>query len=236
VQVFLWLGLGAALLLLLLVVAARVPLTLSGNLQAKAEPSGVWVIACGLGLGPIALSAIAAAGVKPFLTCHVFGKQLARLPISRWVQRRRPRAATGAAEVDSESESETEAPLTRFERGVAGLFRSLDPLETLLSWWEKDRIFRVRSLLIELEYSFRDVALTGKILAALYMLSAVLPEVCEIRQTPGWESEDRVSLAMDAEFKIWPGRLLLSLTGFVLKQRSEARRSARLSKQATHVT
>jgi len=232
----LWLGFGVALLALLLVLAARAPLTLTSNVQAKAEPSGAWAVACGLGLGPLALSAIAAAGVKPFLTVHVFGRQLARLPLSRWVRRHRPRAATGPPEPESDGEPEMEAPLTRFERGVAGLFRSLDPLETVLSWWHNDRIFQVRSLIIEVDYSFRDVALTGRILAALYVLSAVLPEVCEIHQTPSWESEDRVSLGVDAQFKIWPGRLLLSVARFVLKQRSEARRSARLSKQATHVT
>src|SRR5258708_40115477 len=106
----------------------------------------------------------------------------------------------------------------------------------LLACWDEDRLFQVRSLIVDLEYSFRDVALTGRILAALYMLSAVLPEVCEIRQTPSWESEDRVALGVDGQFKIWPGRLLLSVLRFVLKQRSEARRSARLAKQATHST
>jgi hypothetical protein len=231
--VVLWLlTLGVALSLTLLLAAAFVPVALSSNVQGKAEPSGAWAVACGLGLGPIAVSAIAAAGVKPFLTCHVFGKQLVRVPLSRWIRKRRS-PSSGA---EAERGPETEAPLSRFERGVAGLFRSLDPLETLLSWWDQDRLFQVRSLIVDLEYSFRDVALTGRILAALYMLSAVVPEVCEIRQTPSWESEDRVALGVDGQFKIWPGRLLLSVLRFVLKQRSQARQSARLAKQATHST
>jgi hypothetical protein len=233
---FLWLALGAvASLPLLLLLAAQLPLTLGCNVQGKAEPSGAWAVACGVGLGPIALSAIAAAGVKPFLTCHVFGKQIVRLPLSRWV-RRRKRAAVADAAPKPKHETESESRLTRFEHGVAGWFRSLDPLEIVLSCWENERIFRVRSLVVELDYSFRDVALTGRILAGLYMLSAVLPDVCEIRQTPHWESEDRLSLGVDAQFKLWPGRLLLSIGRFVLKQRSEARQRARLAKQATHST
>jgi hypothetical protein len=231
---FLWLALGVvASLPLLLLLAAQLPLTLGCNVQGKAEPSGAWAVACGFGLGPIALSAIAAAGVKPFLTCHVFGKQVARLPLSRWVRRR---AAAPQAEPKPEQAPEKETRLTRFEHGIAGWFRSLDPLEIALACWENERLFRVRSLVLELDYSFRDVALTGRILAGLYMLSAVLPDVCQIHQTPHWESEDRLSLGADAQFKLWPGRLLLSIGRFVLKQRSEARERARLAKQATHST
>lgn len=229
---FLWLASGIALCLFLLVLAALLPVTLNVNVQGKAEPSGAWAVAGGLGVGPLALSAIAAAGVEPFLTCHLFGKQLARVPLSRWLGRRGARPASAEAE----PESETAAPLSRFEHGLANLFRGLDPLETMLSWWDRDRLFRVRSLIIEVEYSFRDVALTGRILAALYVLSAVLPEVCEIQQTPRWESEDRVALGVDLRLSIWPGRLLRSLARFVLKRRSEARQSARLAKRATHST
>jgi hypothetical protein len=217
---------------LLLVLAARASVTLSCSAQGKAEPSGAWAVACGLGCGPFALSAIAAHGVKPCLTCHVFGKQLARLPLSRWLRPRRQRRASAEAATNSEPEAALEPRLSRFERGVAGLFRSLDPLETLLEWSQRERSFQVRSLSVEVNYSFRDVALTGRILAGLCMLSAVMPGVCQLRQTPSWESEDRASLGVDGSFKIWPGRLALDVAGFVLNQRSKARRSAALAKRA----
>jgi hypothetical protein len=225
-------------LALLLVLAARGSVTLSCNVQGKADPSGAWAVACGLGCGPLALSAIAARGVKPFLTCHVFGKQLARLPLSRWVRPRRKRAKSAESaesaepEATPDAESEPEPKLSGFERGVAGLFRALDPVDTVIAWLEKERVFQLRALIIEVDYSFRDVALTGRILAGLYMLSAVLPDVCELHQTPGWESEDRVALGLDGTFTLWPGRLVLDIARFVLKQRSKARRSAALAKQA----
>jgi len=197
-----------------------VPLLLSSSLQGRADPAGSWAVALGLGLGPIAFSAIAAAGVAPFMTCHVFGRQLMRLPLSRWRRR--------AHEVEHGDATRVTPParLSRLERSVARFLGSLDPLETVLSWWEKERVFQVRSLVVDLEYSFRDVALTGRILAGLYVLSAVLPEHWQINQTPSWESEDRLSLAADGRFRIWPGRLLIDLVGFVLKQRSRARQSA----------
>jgi hypothetical protein len=234
--VLLWLSLGVALFALLLLVLVRVPLSLSCNVQAKAEPSGAWAVAVGFGLGPFAVSAIAAARVKPFLTCHVFGKQLARLPLSRWA-RRQPRPTPSELEAEPRAEAEERAPLSRLERGLAGLFRSVDPIDAVLTFlWEKERIFQVRSLIIEVEYSFRDVALTGRILAALYVLSALLPEQYEVRQMPGWESEDRVGFGADGRFRIWPGRLLLDVARFVLKQRSQARQSAALAKRAAQST
>jgi hypothetical protein len=234
--VLLWLSLGAALFVLLLFVVVRVPVSLSSNVQAKAEPSGAWAVAVGLGLGPFAVSAIAAARVKPFLTCHVFGRQLARVPLSRWL-RRRPRPVSTELESEPPAEAEKHAPLSRLERGVASLFRSLDPIDAVLTFlWEKERVFQVRSVVIEVEYSFRDVALTGRILAALYVLSALLPEQYEVRQAPRWESEDRVGFGADGRFKIWPGRLLLDVARFVLKQRSQARQSAALAKRAAQST
>jgi hypothetical protein len=109
---------------------------------------------------------------------------------------------------------------------VGQFFRSLDPVETVLSWWEKERVFEVRSLVLDAEYSFRDVALTGQILAGLYVLSGVLPERWVINQRPIWETEDRVLLVADGRFRIWPGRLLVDLVGFVLKERARTRRAA----------
>jgi hypothetical protein len=170
-------------------------------------------------VGPIALSAIAAAGVAPFMTCHVFGRQLARLPLSRWLRRSHKSHA---------GESKPSEPLTlsRFERSLGRFFGGLDPLETALAWWHKERVLAVRSLVVDLDYSFRDVALTGRILAGFYVLSAVLPDHWQINQTPSWESEDRINLAADARLAVWPGRLLLDLIGFVLEQRSRARHNA----------
>ncbi|MEI9940080.1 MAG: hypothetical protein WDO69_22900 [Pseudomonadota bacterium] len=216
----LWLALCALSLGLFALLLYWLPVSLSSNLQARAEPSGSWALALGIGLGPIAVSAIAAHGVKPFLTCHLFGRQLVRLPLSRWFGRRPKKLDPTPLEPPPNA-----VHFSRFERSIARFFQSLDPLETLLSWWEKERVFEVRSLQLDAEYSFRDVALTGQILAALYMLSGVLPNRYVINQTPGWASEDRLALAADGRFRIWPVRLVVDLLGSVLKQTSVARRS-----------
>ena len=204
--------------------AYRLPVSLTSNLQARAEPSGSWVLALGVGVGPFAFSALAAHGVAPFLTCHLFGKQLVRLPLSRWLARPAKKPESARPERHAKV-----IDLSRIERAIGRFFQNLDPLESLLSLlagWERGRIFRVQALEVDLEYSFRDVALTGQILAGMCMLSGVLPDRYVIRQTPIWASEDRLSLAADGRFRIWPVRLAVDVLRFVLKQRSVARRSA----------
>ena len=217
----LWLALGALTLGLFGLLAYHLPVSLSSNLQARAEPSGSWALALGFGIGPIAFSAIAAHGVKPFLTCHLFGRQLLRLPLSRWLRR----APSTADHEQRHPATKADQP-SRIERSMTRFFQRLDPVEALLSWWEKERVFEVRALELDVEYSFRDVALTGQILAGLYMLSGVLPDRYVINQTPTWASEDRLALGADAQFRIWPVRLVVDMHGFVLKQSSGRRRSA----------
>lgn len=224
----LWFGLVALALTLTAGLAYWLPLSLSSNLQARAEPSGAWVLALGVGVGPVAFSAIAAHGVKPFLTCHLFGKKLVRLPLSRWLQRSPKKTEPSAQESPAKSGN-----LTRVERAIGRFFSNLDLFEALNSWWERARVFEVRSLELDVQYSFRDVALTGQILAGLCVLSGILPERCVIHQTPGWNSEDRLALTADGRFRIWPVRLVVNVVGFVLKQRAAARRSAVPAKQMT---
>jgi hypothetical protein len=217
----LWLGLCALTLGLLGLLAYWLPIPLSSNLQARAEPSGNWVLALGVGVGPIAFSAIAAHGVDPFLTCHLFGKQLLRMPLSRWLRR-----AHKKVQPEQPEPREQRLHLTRIEHAIGRFFQNLDPLEALEAWWERKRVFEVQSLELDVRYSFRDVALTGQILAGLCVLSGMLPERYVIYHTPAWDSEDRLVLAADGRFRIWPVRLLVDVLGFVLKQRSVVRRAA----------
>lgn len=211
-------GLAAcvALIALGLVWLARASFTISSSLQGRADPSGSWAVAWGLALGPLAVTTIAAPQVKPFLSCHLFGKQLARVPLSRLIQRKK-RASSESAPPEAELKPAPDAPEKK--RGFSFL-QNLDPIEAVLSWWQSERVLAFDSLLVDVSYSFRDIALTGRILAAIYMLSAILPDGFEIRQTPDWESIDRIALEADGKLRFWPGRLVVWAVGFVLKQRS----------------
>lgn len=212
-------GLAACVVViaLALVWLARASFTISSSLQGRADPSGSWAVAWGLALGPLAVTTIAAPQVKPFLSCHLFGRQLARVPISRLLDRgKRPEKEPPRA---SEANAQPPPAETEKKRGPSWL-QNLDPIEAVLSWWQSERVLAFDSLLVDVSYSFRDIALTGRILAAIYVLSAVLPDGCEIHQTPDWESIDRVALEADGKLRFWPGRLVVWAVGFVLKQRS----------------
>jgi len=218
----LWLALCALLLGLLALLAYLLPIAINSNLQLRAEPSGSWTVALGIGIGPLALSGIAAHGVKPFVACHLFGKQLVRVPLARWL-RPPPPQEPAAAELEASVQA---AHFSRVERWLARSFRNLDPVETLLAWWETERVFEVERLVVDVEYSFSDIALTGQILAGLYMLAGVLPERFVINQTPVWEFEDRLALVADGRFRIWTVRMVVDVLRFVLKQNAQARRTA----------
>jgi len=220
----LWLALCALLLGLFALLAYFLPISISSNLQLRAEPSGSWALALGIGIGPLAFSGIAAHGVKPFFACHLFGKQLARVPLARFLRGSSPKERS-PAEVEPGLNAKS-AHVSRVERWLVHSFRNLDPVETVLSWWEKERVFEVETLVVDVEYSFSDIALTGQILAGLCMLSGVLPERFVINQTPAWEFEDRLALVADGRFRVWPVRLVVDVLGFMLKQNARARRAA----------
>ena len=212
-------GLAACVVLIALGVVwlARASFTISSSLQGRADPSGSWAVAWGLALGPLALTTIAAPQVKPFLSCHLFGKQLARVPLSRLIDRKRRAASRPPGSPETSAPPEIDA--AEKKRGPSFL-QNLDPLEAVLSWWQSERVLAFDSLVVDVSYSFRDIALTGRILAAIYVLSALLPEGFEIHQTPDWESVDRVALGADGKLRFWPGRLVVWAVGFVLKQLS----------------
>ena len=48
----------------------------------------------------------------------------------------------------------------------------------------------------------------------------------DVRNAMDAEEMDRVVLAVDGRFRIWPGRLFVDVLSFVLKQRAQARREA----------
>jgi hypothetical protein len=196
--------------------ALLLPFSFSADLQTRGSPNGQWVVGAGVGFGPVALSMVAADAVAPFMALHVFGRKLLQIPLQRWVSQGRAGAFGKASRVR----------LTGFERGVGRYAKALDPVEVVIALWKSRGCFGVRSLLVDLEYSFRDVALTGRLLGAIYMLAGLLPQQVRVTQSPHWDAQDRWGLVADGQFRLWPGRLLLSGLEFMLKQRSAAKRLA----------
>lgn len=200
-----WLVLAGSLVALALC-ALLLPITLTGSAQGRGEPSGDWAVAGGLGFGPLAASFVAAPGVTPLFVVHLFGRKLGVFPLRR---------AFGKVQFFS-ARKQDETSIARF---VRDLERASELCERALELLRADHRIRIEALTIALEYSFRDVALTGRLLGALYAVAAVLPERIVVRQTPRWDAEDRFTLEADLKLKLWPGRLAADAVRFMLKRR-----------------
>lgn len=205
--------LGIALLVAALIALGLVfvPVRLRFTLQARGEPSGFWALAGGLQLGPIAASGVAAKGVPAHLNVHVFGKRL-------WQKRL---AELAEPKPEAEPEEEADAPkqpaLARAEAAFRRLERWFEPTDLFFFLVRERRRVVLDPTLIELEYGFRDIALTGKTLGAIYALSPLLPAPVVVRQIPHWESTDRAALAASGAIRVWPGLLVVDAAWYLIR-------------------
>jgi hypothetical protein len=82
---------------------------------------------------------------------------------------------------------------------------------------ERKRV-RLDHLDVELDYSFEDVALTGKIMGIVYAFSGMFPGKVRISQNVSWDAVDRARGALSSELELWPGLAVLDVAAFVLRQ------------------
>jgi hypothetical protein len=191
------------------------PVRLRLELQGRGDPDGNWALAGGGQLGPLAVSGVAARGITAVAQMHVFGRRIWQRPVRELVQ---------AKPADRKQEPERAEPLERARaelramgRRYAQLERWLDPLDLLLYAAGEQRRIRIERIDLDLGYSFEDVALTGKVMAAVYVLNGALPPRFVVRQRVSWESQDRAELAFCGRIKLWPGLLLIDTAVYVLR-------------------
>ena len=203
-----WL-IALGIVVLLLVALVFLPLRLGLSLRARGDPSGAWAAAGGGQIGPLALSGVAAQGVSPRVSAHVFGKKLWERDLAALGEKKTPRETAESA-----------------KRSYDKLERWFDPLELVLFLVQERRRIRIEIFEVDVTYSFQDIALTGKTLAALYVLGGTLPAPIVIRPKPSWEAEDRADLALSGKIRVWPGLVLVDTTWFVLRRVKLRRRDA----------
>jgi hypothetical protein len=205
-----WLGALVALALLAVVVG-RYPLKLEVSGRARGEADGSWVVACGLALSVLSVAFVWARGIPPQLSFLVFGKKVAWKP--EWGKR-------------------LSRPVPqRVKTASARAWARVDPLNLALQLLDERRHLRLRRLLIELSYGFRDPLLTGRLVGAISVLSAVLPRPIEIRQNPRWDFEEGWEISLDGRALVRPWLMLLDILSYVVRQvrheRDQDRRSRR---------
>jgi hypothetical protein len=205
----LWLVLvGSALLLAAIAIAARVDLEL--DWRARGEPDGTWLAAFGAGLGPLAVAAVAASGTALRVELFCFGRRL-----DFWRKWRVRSRAKGPA-------NQEERPPARPSTHTASRIDEAGKHAHFALGLH--RRVHVESLVVELTYGFRDVALTGRILGAVIVLSQLLPRAIVVHQTPLWHGPERWEARGRGKIGLWVGLVLTDVLWYMLRAR--LRRSA----------
>jgi len=193
------------------------PVSIDLSARAQGEPDGSWALAFGLALGPLAVTAVMARGVPLTVAAHFLGKQVA------FRKRSRGRRAGATSDVSA-------------ARGLSAiarrLDRALDPAGALYAALRGPRGLRVRFVTVDLTYSFRDAALTGRLLGSIYALTAILPAKVEVRQRARWDFDDRWTV--DAESRLVTRPLpLLAHVLWILLHKKLRRRSRERPRELT---
>ena len=174
------------------------PLRLEASLRARGTADGGWVVAGGLSLPATSVALVWGRGVSPQVSFLLLGRKLSWKPHwSRQLARPVPKRVKAAS-----------------RRAWA----RVDPLKLALKVLEERRHLRLRYLVVDLVYGFRDPLLTGRLVGALSMLSAVLPARVELRQSPRWDFEDGWEVTLDGCVILKPWLMLLDVAAYVVRQ------------------
>lgn len=195
------------------------------SIEARSSPSGMWAIAGGLSMGPLAVVMVAARGVSARMAVHIFERAVLARPLSWLLQKLKK--SDGESKERGESKSLTQ----RFDEALVTyekLEAWVDPVALGYFLIEEQRRLRVNELRITPVFNADDAAVTGQITAALYMLSAALGANIIIDPQPVWWGEGKADCTVKGDFTVYPGLAALDTAKFVARHvRPPRRRSPR---------
>lgn len=183
------------------------PFRLTMSLQARGAEDGHFAAAGGARLGPLTATVVVARGVPLTVALAVFGRQFTRAP--------------------DRSKGEPEPATPRATPYWGRQFTSKVELSAVLDYLlSKRRWIGLEGLELGVEYSSKNVALTGQILAVLCAVSALLPPKVTLQHQPSWELVDRANLSVDGRFRLRPGLFICDTLWFLVRTFMLPKRSA----------
>jgi hypothetical protein len=195
------------------------PLCARVSIRGRGGAEGTWALAGGLQLGPVSLSGAAARGVPTSL-------QIQAGPWRPW-QRTLRALLRGKQQPEPGQVAEATDVFRNLARGYRAVERWFDPIDVVVFLVGERRRIRVRRLELDLDFSFDDILLTGRLLAAIYVLKSVLPPQFVIRHRHCWQSVDRLEGGLQAEVEIWPVLGAIDVLYYAVRNiRVRARREA----------
>ncbi len=186
-----------ALSLSLLLVVMLYPLRLDVSGRARGLADGSWAVGGGASLLGISVALSWARGAAPRVSVVVLGHKL----------KLEPRRAKPKPEPEPQRE----------KRPARGRWRRVDPVGLALKLLDERKHLRVRYLLLDLSYGFRDPLLTGRLVGAIAALAAVLPQPIEVRQAPRWDFEDGWEAVLDGRVIVRPWLIALDTGAYVAR-------------------
>lgn len=203
-----WLAAGAFVLVVALIAGANWPMHFDVSGQARGDPNGSWVVAGGASLSFLSVAFVAARGSPLQLNVVIFGRRV-NVSLHGLVRR------------------VTRPVPHRVKSASRRLWQPVDVLGLALKLLEERRHLRLRYLVIDLDYGFRDPLLTGRLVGALSALSGVLPAFVELRQRPRWDLEDGWAAVVDGRAVVRPWLILLDVAVYVVKRLGSRRAPVR---------
>lgn len=189
------------------------PFRLAVSLQARGDADGNFAAAGGAQIGPVTATLVVGRGVPLNVGVRLFGRAL------------KPSPEQPKPDPDPESEPESSEPRPE-PRWLRTLKAKLELSEVIDYLFGKHRWIGLDGLEVDFDYSSRNVALTGQILAALCVVSAFLPAKVTLRHNPSWELVDRASLSVDGRFRLRPGLFVCDTLWFLMRTFMLPKRSA----------
>lgn len=174
------------------------PLRFEVSGRARGEADGSWVLGGGVSLAAVSVALVWARGVPPQLSFLIWGHKVAFKP------RLGERLASPVP--------------ARVKAASRRAWSRVDPLGLALKLLEERRHLRLRYLVLDLSYGFRDPLLTGRLVGAISALAAVLPAPIEVRQAPRWDFEDGWEVALDGRAVVRPWLMLLDTGAYVVRR------------------
>ena len=170
----LWLAALVSVLALAVTLAIVWPVRVQASIEGRADPTGFYALASGVSIGPFAVAAVVARGVPGRVQVHILSRLVGTWTFAELWSRgtrlskrlRKPPKKKGPPVPVAER-------VAQVERGWARINRFLDPIAFARFVFAERKRFALDYLDVALRFGGDDVALTGRIVAAIMVLDGM---------------------------------------------------------------
>lgn len=214
----LWLAALVSVLALAVTLAIVWPVRVQASIEGRADPTGFYALASGVSIGPFAVAAVIARGVPGRVQVHI----LSRL-VGTWTFAELWAAGTRLSKRLRKPAKKKSPPVpiaervAQVERGWARIQRFLDPIAFARFVFAERKRIALDYLDVALRFGGDDVALTGRIVAAIMVLDGMFGARVSLRPEPIWIGDMALGVAARGRVRLYPGRFVFATLLYLVK-------------------